>query len=68
MCRKAVLLASRIETTRALHALAERLETRPRVLVSASAVGFYGDRPDGPELDETVPPQPAQFQSNLCAA
>ncbi|MGI4799805.1 MAG: TIGR01777 family oxidoreductase [Janthinobacterium lividum] len=65
--RKAVLLASRIETTRALHTLAERLETRPRVLVSASAVGFYGDRPDGAELDETAPPQPGQFQSDLCA-
>ena len=66
--RRAVLLASRIDTTRALRALAERLATRPRVLVSASAVGFYGDRPDGAELDETAPPQPAQFQSRLCAA
>ncbi len=66
--RKAVLLASRIDVTRAIHALAERLETRPRVLVNASAVGFYGDRPDAAELDETAPPQPGQFQSDLCAA
>jgi uncharacterized protein (TIGR01777 family) len=66
--RKAVLLASRINTTRAIHALAERLETQPRVLVNASAVGFYGDRPDAAELDETAPPQPGQFQSDLCAA
>ncbi len=66
--RKTVLLASRIDTTRALHTLAERLETRPRVLVNASAVGFYGDRPDGVEVDETAPPQPGQFQSDLCAA
>ena len=66
--RKTVLLASRIDTTRALHTLAARLETRPRVLVNASAVGFYGDRPDGAELDETAPPQPGQFQSDLCAA
>ena len=63
-----MLLASRIDTTRAVHALAERLETRPRVLVNASAVGFYGDRPDAAELDETAPPQPGQFQSDLCAA
>ena len=66
--RKTVLLASRIDTTRALHTLAKRLETRPRVLVNASAVGFYGDRSDGAELDETAPPQPWQFQSDLCAA
>ncbi len=66
--RKAVLLASRVGTTRAVRALCERLEERPRVLVSASAVGFYGDRPDGGEVDETAPPRPGQFQSDLCAA
>lgn len=66
--RKALLLASRIDTTRAVRALAERLETRPRVLVNASAVGFYGDRPDGAEVDETAPAQRGQFQSDLCAA
>lgn len=66
--RKAMLLASRIETTRAVRALAERLASRPRVLVNASAIGFYGDRPDAAELDETAPPQPGQFQSDLCAA
>ncbi len=66
--RKAVLVGSRVDTTRALRELVERLDARPDVLVSASAVGFYGNRPDGGEADETAPPQPGQFQSDLCAA
>ena len=66
--RKAVLLGSRLGTTRQVRSLVERLETRPSVLVSASAVGFYGARFDGAELDETAPAQPGQFQSDLCAA
>jgi uncharacterized protein (TIGR01777 family) len=66
--RKATLLASRVEVTRGLCALIERLDRRPEVLVSASAVGFYGARAPGEELDETAPPQPGAFQSDLCAA
>ncbi len=65
--RKAVLLGSRMETTRRVRALIERLDRTPAVLVSASAVGFYGAR-DGGEVDETAPPQPGAFQSDLCAA
>lgn len=66
--RKAVLLASRVDATRAIRALAERLDRPPAVLVNASAVGFYGARDAGVELDETAPPQPGTFQSDLCAA
>ena len=66
--RKAVLLASRVDTTQAIFALVARLEIRPDVLVSASAVGFYGDRPDGAEVDETAPPHRGEFQSDLCVA
>jgi uncharacterized protein (TIGR01777 family) len=62
--RRAVLLRSRIGTTNALIALGERLERRPRVLVSASAIGNYGIRGDEP-LDEQAAPQPI-FQSMLC--
>src|SRR5262245_4710595 len=40
--RRRVLRASRIDTTRAVVALCTRLQQTPEVLVSASAVGYYG--------------------------
>jgi uncharacterized protein (TIGR01777 family) len=57
-------MSSRIGTTNALIALGERLERRPRVLVSASAIGYYGVH-GNESLDEQVAPQPI-FQSVLC--
>lgn len=44
--RKEVLRRSRIETTRALVAAIEKMSPRPKVLISASAIGYYGDRGD----------------------
>jgi uncharacterized protein len=44
--RKAELHSSRIDTTRALVTALARMNARPRVLVSASATGVYGDRGD----------------------
>lgn len=46
--RKQLLRASRVETTRALVAALAKMAIRPRVLVSASAIGYYGNR--GEEL------------------
>jgi len=68
--RRAVLLASRVDVTAAVVDLMRRLEQRPRVLVSASAVGFYGASPGASfePLDEHSPPRPGQFQSDLCVA
>jgi uncharacterized protein len=62
--RREALLRSRIDTTRALTDLCARLDRPPRVLVSASAVGYYGVR-GSEELDEQAAPQPI-FQSTLC--
>jgi len=68
--RRAELLRSRTATTAAVVDLMRRLQQRPRVLVSASAVGFYGATPQGAfdPCDERSPARPGQFQSDLCAA
>jgi uncharacterized protein len=44
--RKKLLASSRIDTTRALVTALSRTAARPRVLVSASAIGYYGSRGD----------------------
>jgi len=50
--RKQLLRSSRIDSTRALVSAVAKMAIRPRVLVSASATGFYGDRGDD-LLDES---------------
>jgi uncharacterized protein (TIGR01777 family) len=66
---KQALLDSRIAaTTTVSEALAEAAAAepgRPRVLLSASAVGFYGDAGDR-VVDETAPPG-TDFLAGLCA-
>lgn len=66
--RRRTLLGSRVGITQRLVALMRRLEQRPRVLVSASAVGFYGAVNDSSPCTEDRPPQPGEFQSDLCVA
>lgn len=51
---KAAIRSSRIDITRQLVGAFGRAAKRPRVLVSASAVGYYGPRGDE-ELDESAP-------------
>lgn len=62
--RKALLRDSRLVPTRALAAAVLRANTPPRVFISSSAVGYYGNR--GVEsLTEESPPG-ADFLAHLC--
>ncbi|HLK40643.1 MAG TPA: TIGR01777 family oxidoreductase [Polyangiaceae bacterium] len=49
------LRSSRIDTTRWVASAVARAARKPRVLVSASGVGFYGTRTDADVLDESAP-------------
>jgi uncharacterized protein len=42
--RKVLLRSSRVQTTQELVGALEKLRARPKILVSASAIGYYGDR------------------------
>ncbi|WP_026145214.1 TIGR01777 family oxidoreductase [Pseudomonas asplenii] len=65
--RKALLWNSRIQLTETLLAWLEGLEQRPAVLLSGSAVGWYGDGGER-ELTEDSPPVSEDFASQLCIA
>lgn len=64
--RKALIRDSRVVGTTLLSQCLASLDPPPRVLVSASAIGFYGDRGDEP-LDETSPPGNG-FLPEVCRA
>jgi uncharacterized protein len=51
--RKALLRSSRLDTTRALVAAFAKMNARPSVLVSASAIGIYGNRGDEVVTEES---------------
>jgi uncharacterized protein (TIGR01777 family) len=64
--RRKLLLDSRVETTAKVVEWMARAARRPQVLVSASAVGYYGEQGDRP-ITEQTPPTPG-FTHELCAA
>lgn len=62
--RKEVLISSRIDTTKKLVDLCSKLTPKPKVLISASAVGYYGAQEDNEVTENTVPNQ--EFTHQLC--
>src|SRR5271166_3400498 len=62
--RKKLLRTSRVDTTRALVNALAKMAARPRVFVSASAIGYYGDRSDE-TLNEESPPG-SEFLGQIC--
>ncbi|GAA4251051.1 TIGR01777 family oxidoreductase [Dactylosporangium darangshiense] len=61
---KKVLLDSRVDTTHTIARAIAGAATRPRVLLNASAVGYYGDTGDR-EVDESSPAGEG-FLADLC--
>jgi len=62
--RKRLLRTSRIDATRHLIGALARLQRPPRVIVAASAVGYYGDRGDETLTEASAPG--IDFLSGLC--
>ena len=65
--RKALLWGSRIALTEQLLAWLGHREQRPAVMISGSAVGWYGDAGER-ELNEASQPVKEDFASQLCIA
>lgn len=62
--QKEILLNSRIKITQNIIELIANLKTKPKTLISASAIGFYGSRGDE-ELNESSK-SGNEFTSDLC--
>ncbi len=65
---KRTLIASRANATRILSEAVAALDDPPRVLLSASAIGFYGTGHSWEVLDEDAPPGEKGFLAELCTA
>lgn len=64
--RKMLLRKSRIDLTNSLVDYINSLEQKPRVVLSGSAIGYYGCQPAESSLDESADTV-AGFQHSLCA-
>ncbi len=64
--RKKLLLDSRVDTTASVLGWMRRSRRPPQTLVSASAVGYYGEQGERPITEDTTPTP--GFTHDLCAA
>jgi hypothetical protein len=62
--RKQRLLTSRLDVTRRLLALVQRLHVKPATWINGSAIGYYGVRDDQPLHEKS--PSAEIFQAQLC--
>jgi uncharacterized protein (TIGR01777 family) len=64
--QKERILESRVRGTELLATAIAGFETKPAVLVSGSAIGFYGGRGDEELTETSPPPPPGNFLSDVC--
>jgi len=64
--RKRLIRESRVAGTRLLAGALARLERPPAVLVSGSAIGWYGNRGDEPCTEASPPPAAPDFLAEVC--
>jgi len=63
--RKAQLTASRLHPTRSLATFIAQTDPKPALLLTSSAIGFYGDR--GEDVVTEAAPVGTEFLAELCA-
>lgn len=66
--RKAILWQSRVGVTRDLVDWMSRLHTQPKVLLSGSAVGYYGQQGDTTLSEQSAVSGDDDFARDMCAA
>jgi len=64
--KKERILRSRLDAIEAIAEAIKHVQKKPKVLIQASAIGYYGSRQDEP-LDETSPPGEG-FLTNVCGS
>jgi uncharacterized protein len=64
--RKELIMSSRINTTRSLVESIKKAASKPKVLISASAIGYYGDYGDEYVTEDTSPA--SDFLAEVCKA
>ena len=65
--RKRLLYSSRIDTTQQLTDFIQNSAHKPGVILSGSAIGYYGNQPSDLTLDETSENYTQGFTHSLCA-
>ena len=64
--QKEIVRSSRVDSTRALVRAIAKAKTKPKFLINASAVGYYGDRGDETLTEESAPGK--DYLAQLCIA
>lgn len=64
--RKQAFIDSRVQTTQALVEYLRQCSPKPRVLISGSAIGWYGARPDEPLTENSPSGEHHEYQTQLC--